>query len=742
MNNGLLANSFIKAYITIGLLYFALFANAQPFKRFDYLPVSQNGNTLLYPWTGGVNNVQFGKADVNHDGLKDLIVYDKNNNKILTFLANGNNSTTYTFNSNYTTNFPPIYGWIVMKDYNCDGIEDIFTYNGIGNIMVYTGYYNNDTLKYKLQQDGVYYNGISGAINVYCSEVIKPAIADFNNDGDLDIISFNVFYNRLIYYENQQKELSLSCDSLFFKKMDNCWGNVQDTFGAAYSLRDTCNYKFLKINGTTQIEHTGSILEAIDLDNNGVKDILVGSVTLNGLTMLYNAGTKQYASILNQDINYPSNTVPFNVSSFASPVFIDVNNDNKTDLLVSTFDVGAANINNIWYYQNIATSANQPIQLKYQQNNFLLDNMIDAGENSNPCFTDVDGDGLIDILLGSGGFKDNINPPIYKLLYYKNTGTATQPKYNLENDDFLSINTLGLKDIAPTVGDIDNDGDNDLLIGTSDGKIAYWQNIATLGNPPNYVYNGYLKDATQTVISIGYNATPCVADINKDGKNDLIIGERNGNLNYYKGNSNNSVNLSWVTDSLGKILIKTNNISIGYTQPTIADFNKDGKLDLLLGTNYSGLQFYDNIEDKLNNKFTLSTPLINTTDLRTTATWADINNDGKPELLTGNTNGGLIIYSQDPPQNIYTAVKNNTKNTIKFTSYPNPANNNITLILDKEFKSIKLQIINLLGQVILQNNYLTTNTITINVNDLENGIYFFKIMDDENEGVQKISIIH
>ena len=81
-----------------------------------------------------------------------------------------------------------------MKDYNCDGIEDIFTYNGIGNIMVYTGYYNNDTLKYKLQQDGVYYNGISGAINVYCSEVIKPAIADFNNDGGFGTSSLLMYF--------------------------------------------------------------------------------------------------------------------------------------------------------------------------------------------------------------------------------------------------------------------------------------------------------------------------------------------------------------------------------------------------------------------------------------------------------------------------------------------------------------------------------------------------------------------
>ena len=54
---------------------------SQAFQRFDYLPVVENSNTLKYPWTGGVNSVQFGKADVNHDGKKDLVVYDKTNKK-------------------------------------------------------------------------------------------------------------------------------------------------------------------------------------------------------------------------------------------------------------------------------------------------------------------------------------------------------------------------------------------------------------------------------------------------------------------------------------------------------------------------------------------------------------------------------------------------------------------------------------------------------------------------------------
>ncbi len=715
------------------------FLFSQTFNRFDYLPVSSFGTALRYPWTGGINSVQFGKADVNHDGKKDLVIYDKSNNKYCVFLTLANNSTDYKFENSYASHFPPISGWMIMKDYNCDGIEDIFTYNGVANLMVYKGYYIGDTLNFKLQQDGFFYQGSGGTINVYCSDVIKPALADVNHDGDIDIISFNVFGNRLIYYENQQKELSLACDSLFFTKADNCWGNVRDSFSAAYALKDTCSFKFNRLSGNDIIMHTGSTIEAEDVDNNNTVDLLIGSVSLDNLTMLYNNGSSSYASVLNQDVAFPNYSTPYNTSSFGSPKFLDADNDGAIDLLVSTFDAGAANINNMWYYRNTQTTG---IRLLFKQKNFLIDNMIDAGENSNPCFFDADGDGLKDILLGSGGFKDNINPAVYKLLFYKNTGTTISPKYDLQNDDLLNISALGVKDIVPAAGDLDNDNDTDLIVGISDGRIVYWENTALASTRPNLIYKGILKGSSGNNISIGSNAAPYIIDLDKDGKSDLVIGERNGNLNYYKGNATSSAKFYYVTDSLGKVKIKTNNIAIGYTQPTIADVNNDGKYDLILGTNTSGLQFYNNIEDHINDIFTYTSPMV--TDYlgsRTTSAIADITNDGKFELLTGNVDGGLIIFSQDPPPFIPTLIKSNIPDKLNFDVYPNPANEQMYINV-KGIKNIHLQLYNLVGQEILSKKYELQNDILLNTNSITNGMYLLKISDGEKEGVQKIVIQH
>src|SRR3990172_4498071 len=110
------------------------FASAQPFfQRNDDIQVKIDGNIITNPWAGGLNFIQASAIDLNLDGIKDLFIFDRTGNKIRTFINNGTvNAVDYTYASHYESIFPNLHDWALLRDYNCDGKEDIFSYSDIG----------------------------------------------------------------------------------------------------------------------------------------------------------------------------------------------------------------------------------------------------------------------------------------------------------------------------------------------------------------------------------------------------------------------------------------------------------------------------------------------------------------------------------------------------------------------------------------------------------------------------------
>lgn len=718
----------------LSLLFLVLFfiwnTDAQTYYKHYDVEVVKNSSLLPYPWMGGLNNAQFANADVNHDGKKDIVVYDNYNRQFFVFLLKTVGSTAYTFAPQYAAQFPDISNWMILKDYNCDAIPDLFTYNGLSNTKVFKGYYDQDTLKFKLQQNGFFYN--NGITNVYAVDVSRPIIEDINKDGDLDFISFETFGTYLYYYENQRVEKSLPCDTFTFNLVDHCWGNVRDTFSATYSIRDTCMGKF-RLGSPDQILHTGSFMESADLDNNGKVDLLIGNIGIQNITALYNMGSFSYASILKQDARYPSYNTSFSATSMATPMKLDADGDGRNDLIVSTFDVGSNNIDNIYWYKNLSADS---FNLSLQTKNFLLTDIIDNGENSAPCIFDYNGDGLKDILIGNGGYKDNIHPIKYTLELYKNIGSDTLPKFELVNADYLDVSTFGIRDLIPNAGDIDNDGDTDLIAGFNTGNILWWENTAGNGNIPVFVFRGLLKDNAATDILVEQQAAPFIADVNGDGNNDLLIGDKNGRISYYSGSGNNSINLALVTSNYGKI--RTNSLynNFGYAQPTVADINHDGLQDLVLGSNSIGINWYNNYSSHQPNDSLIPTGMLlgNKIYARSTTAIADLDSDNKLEILVGNYNGGLWYYSEKIPT--VTAVKPAKTQTLSFNIFPNPAGNNITLEFDNKVLPAQGAVYSIDGKNVLSFEVKSINT-QLNIADLPKGIYLISVYNQQYTGTSK-----
>src|SRR5688572_23521592 len=113
-----------------------VFSHAQmTFSLNDSIPVTQYGNNLSMPWAGGINFPQWSEVDINNDGLKDLFMYDRSNNRVMVMVnTGGSNPNTFQFVDSFKTCFPKLggfvslnTGWAFMYDYNFDGYSDLFS---------------------------------------------------------------------------------------------------------------------------------------------------------------------------------------------------------------------------------------------------------------------------------------------------------------------------------------------------------------------------------------------------------------------------------------------------------------------------------------------------------------------------------------------------------------------------------------------------------------------------------------
>jgi len=138
------------------------------------------------------------------------------------------------------------------------------------------------------------------------------------------------------------------------------------------------------------------------------------------------------------------------------------------------------------YYENTGTDES-PV-FEYIQNDFLENQTIDAGMLSAPVYWDWNDDGLLDIILPNSGDFDPTNTPVFSSLkLYENIGADTMPVYELTDENFAEMDTFQFINIHPTFGDIDDDGDRDMLCGTEGNKLYLFKNQSGIFEPIRYI---------------------------------------------------------------------------------------------------------------------------------------------------------------------------------------------------------------------------------------------------------------
>jgi hypothetical protein len=268
-----------------------------------------------------------------------------------------------------------------------------------------------------------------------------------------------------------------------------------------------------------------------------------------------------------------------------------VNNDGKTDLIATPYQENNGHDHEGCYlYTNMASSG---YDLTFVKNNFLQDEMIDLGTGAYPVLFDYDQDGLKDLLIGNRGYFVSTGTYSSQLAYYRNTGTETEPQFTLQTRDVSNISNLGLGNVVPTFGDLDGDGDDDMLIGDADGLIHLFSNSAGAGNPCSF---SLTTPGFQGIDITGQYAAPFLFDVDGDQVLDLIIGERNGNLNFYRNLGTASAPQFVLEDTnWGGVDMRRNGLSFGYSTPFL--FENEGDIQLLVGSESGVVDLYSEITE-------------------------------------------------------------------------------------------------------------------------------------------------
>lgn len=740
----------MKNALIISILLLSTTLQAQlKFIRTDSIVVKHGTDTLAYPWAGGMNYCQFSSIDMDLDGKKDLFVFDRTFAQPLTFINKGGaGQTKYSYQPEYETKFPTFMGWVLLRDYNCDGKEDIFTY-APGGIAVYK---NTSTTELQFELVTTLLRGLqcTSNVNIYVSSVDIPAIEDIDYDGDIDVLTFGVFGTFLEYHKNYSVELGYSCDSLIFTMKNQCWGHFrEDNDSCILFLNQTISNcagvgspelapydpsftDYVTLSepepGRGASRHTGSSLLAIDMDGINSKDIIVADISCNNLSMLLNSGAApNLDSYMDSvDVNFPSYDVPVNIDTFPAGFFVDVNNDGKRDLIAAPNSTTLSeNTTGNWLYLN--TSSDTTPVFDFQQSAFMQDEMIERGEGALPVFFDYNVDGKLDLVIANYGYF--VSGGVYqpKLTLYQNTGTVTQPVYSLVNSDFANVFTaINKVALYPAFGDLDGDGDGDMILGDIDGNIHYFTNGALSGSPASFsLTTALMTDNMATVIDVGKYATPMLVDIDRDGDLDLIIGEQNANLNYYENTGTASAPVfKFITNNFGDVHVNESWTPLGYSVPAIYD--NAGEYVLFVGSSKGVLYQYDNIDGNLGGNFNLIDSLCYSNKIggRVGAAVAHLSNDADPDMVVGNYRGGLTLYFGN---NGTIGALSPEQVRIEFSVFPNPALDELSIQTNLN-GSYTVELISATGQLVMTKKINSTYA-TLNIGSLQKGVYFVRITD-------------
>ncbi|NJL27917.1 MAG: hypothetical protein HC897_08470, partial [Thermoanaerobaculia bacterium] len=205
---------------------------------------------------------------------------------------------------------------------------------------------------------------------------------------------------------------------------------------------------------------------------------------------------------------------------------------------------------------------------------------LDIGADASPELADLDGDGDLDVAIGT---LDG------RVRFLANTGSSLTPAFFELTGALSAFDGVDVGDDGtPELIDLDGDGDLDAILGNLEGVVAFFENSGASTAPLFVEVTGPGKPFAG--VDLGANSHPELIDLDGDDDFDAIFGEAGGGLAYFHNTG---------TPTGPFFLERTgaanpfDGVDVGrYTAPQLADLDGDGDLDALVGESGGRLVFF------------------------------------------------------------------------------------------------------------------------------------------------------
>ncbi len=519
--------------------------------------LDEHGRPYEHPFLGGLNVPRPQFVDIDGDGDLDLFVQE--HSSALWFFENtgGARAPRFVWRTDRFHGLD-IGEWTKFVDIDADGDLDVLAERPYSYVRLFR---NTGTARepgFTADADSV--RDAAGR-PIFADRQNIPAIVDLDCNARLD---------------------------LFLGRVDGTIARYEATApGSGQFAFVTERFEGIEIIG--QIDSVGSrhganTMAFADHDRDGDLDLFWGDYFEPGVLLIENAGRSCALFALGTAPRHVPTADSLMTSGFNVPVLADIDGDDDLDFFMGVLG-GAFNpiltaADNFHFWERVEGG-----RLALRTKRFL--GTIDAGSESVPAFGDLDGDGDLDLLLG--GKIDPANSARARIQLYLNEGTATAPAFRLAD-------TLDLADAyhqAPALGDLDGDGDLDLLLGTWNQDVLYFRNEGSALEPR------FVQD---TMLSIrlprASNSIPVLGDLDGDGDLDVLVGESSGEVNYLRNvGSSRAPRFELVSERFADIDVGRR------SAPALVDLDGDGLLDLVVGREEAGVVAFRNVGTRTEPRF-------------------------------------------------------------------------------------------------------------------------------------------